>query len=135
MGAAGRTVERVPRHGDLLTSEEGVVLVPGRLAAGHTRRRLGNARSGGTNALVYLAGLRIPDEDVRELIQLVDDPTRSLLEKALGLETEVVALTIDDRERILWALDDARTDALAELRGVLLQEHEWRREDSSSPLA
>ena len=79
---------------------------------------------------MYLAGLRIPDEDVRELIQLVDDPTRSLLEKALGLETEVVALTIDDRERILWALDDARTDALAELRGVLLQEHEWRqRED------
>jgi hypothetical protein len=27
---------------------------------------------------------------------------------------------------ILWALDDARTDALAELRAVLLQEHEWR---------
>lgn len=75
---------------------------------------------------MYLAGLRIPDEDVRELIQLVDDPTRSLLEKALGLETEVVALTIDDRERILWALDDARTDALAELRAVLVQEHEWR---------
>ena len=70
-----------------------------------------------------------PHEDVRELIRLVDEPTRSLLEKALGLETEVVALTIDDRERIPWALDDARTDALAELRGVLLQEHEWRRED------
>ena len=75
---------------------------------------------------MYLAGLRIPDEDVRELVRLVDEPTRSLLEKALALGTEVVALTIDDRERILWALDDARTDALAELRGVLLQEHEWR---------
>ena len=24
----------------------------------------------------------------------------------------------------LWALDDVRTEALAELRGVLLQEHE-----------
>jgi hypothetical protein len=35
-------------------------------------------------------------------------------------------LTIEDRERILWALDDVRTDALAELRGVLLEEHEWR---------
>ena len=35
--------------------------------------------------------------------------------------------TIEDRERILWALDDVRTEALAELRGVLLQEHEWRR--------
>ena len=33
---------------------------------------------------------------------------------------------LPDRERILWALDDVRTDALAELRGVLLQEHEWR---------
>jgi len=38
----------------------------------------------------------------------------------------VVALTIADRERLLWALDDARTDALCELRSVLLIEHEWR---------
>jgi len=75
---------------------------------------------------VYLAGLRLPDEDVRELIKLVDEPTRSFLEKALALDGEVAALTIEDRERILWALDDVRTDALAELRGVLLQEHEWR---------
>jgi hypothetical protein len=73
-----------------------------------------------------LAGLRIPDEDVRELITLVGEPTRSFLEKALALESEVVALTVEDRERILWALDDVRTVALAELRGVLLQEHEWR---------
>ena len=29
----------------------------------------------------------------------------------------------------MWALDDARTDALAELRGVLLSEHEWRVHD------
>jgi hypothetical protein len=28
---------------------------------------------------VYLAGLRLPDEDVRELITLVDEPTRSYL--------------------------------------------------------
>jgi hypothetical protein len=75
---------------------------------------------------VYLAGLRIPDEDVRELIKLVDEPTRSFLEKSLALDSEVVALTIEDRERILPALDDVRTDALAELRGILLQEHEWR---------
>ena len=75
---------------------------------------------------MYLAGLGIPDEDVRELITVVDEPTRSFLEKALALDGEVVALTIEDRERILWALDDVRTDALAELRGVLLQEHEWR---------
>jgi hypothetical protein len=78
---------------------------------------------------MYLGGLRIPDEDVRELIALVDEPTRSLLERSLGLGAEVVALTIEDRERILWALDDVRTDALAELRGVLLQEHEWRQQE------
>ena len=78
---------------------------------------------------MYLAGLRLPDEAVRELAKLVDEPTRSFLEKSLALETGVVALIIDDRERILWALDDARTDALAELRGVLLSEHEWRVRD------
>ena len=75
---------------------------------------------------MYLAGLRIPDEDVRELIKLVDEPTRSFLEKSLALDSEVVALTIEDRERVLWALDDVRSEALAELRAVLLQEHEWR---------
>ena len=47
-------------------------------------------------------------------------------EKSLALDSEVVALTIEDRERILPALDDVRTDALAELRGILLHEHEWR---------
>jgi hypothetical protein len=26
---------------------------------------------------MYLAGLRIPDEDVRKLIELVDEPTRA----------------------------------------------------------
>ena len=75
---------------------------------------------------MYLAGLRIPDEDVRELITLVGEPTRSLLEKSFAMEAEIVALTIEDRDRILWALDDVRTDALTELRAVLLQEHEWR---------
>ena len=54
--------------------------------------------------------MRIPDEDVRELIKLVDEPTRSFLEKSLALDSEVVALTIEDRERILWALTmSART--------------------------
>lgn len=57
---------------------------------------------------------------------MVDEPTRSVLEKARAFGTAVVALTIEDRERNLWALDDAKTDALAELRSVLLQEHEWR---------
>lgn len=74
---------------------------------------------------MHLGGLDVPDGVVRELIRLVDEPTRSLLEKSLAFETGVVALTIDDRERLLAVLDDARTDALVELRGVLLSEHEW----------
>jgi hypothetical protein len=37
---------------------------------------------------VYLAGLRIPDEDVRELVRLLDEPTRSFLEKSLALGPE-----------------------------------------------
>jgi hypothetical protein len=76
-----------------------------------------------------LAGMRVPDDDVRELARRVDEPTRSVLEKALGLGTVVVALTIEDRERLLRVLDDAHTDALAELRGVLLREHEGRVQD------
>ncbi len=75
---------------------------------------------------MMLAGLRVSDDDVRELARFVDELTRSVSEKALALGTGVLALTIDDRERLLWALDDARTDALAELRAVLLLEHEGR---------
>ena len=80
---------------------------------------------------MYLAGLRIPDEEVRELTRLVEEPTRSYLEKALAFGDEMVALTIEDRDRILSALDDVRTDALVELRGVLLQEREWRSDSDS----
>ncbi len=35
-------------------------------------------------------------------------------------------MTIADREAILRALDDAGSEALAELRAVLLREHEGR---------
>ena len=38
---------------------------------------------------MYVAGLQIPDEDVRELARLVDEPTRSLLLKSLALDGDV----------------------------------------------
>jgi hypothetical protein len=38
-----------------------------------------------------LAGMPVPDEDVRELITLVDEPTRNLLEKALRARNDRVA--------------------------------------------
>jgi hypothetical protein len=58
----------------------------------------------------------------------VDEPTPTALEQALDAERAVVALAIDDRERILRALDEC-PDGLAELRGVLLEEHTWRRRE------
>jgi hypothetical protein len=39
-----------------------------------------------------------------------------------------VPLTIPDREAVVRVLEDC-PDELAELRGVLLREHEWRRHE------
>jgi hypothetical protein len=72
-----------------------------------------------------LAGIPVEAELVRELIDRVDEPTEGQLEGALDARRAVVALTIHDRERILRALEDC-PEGLAELRGVLLREHEWR---------
>ena len=47
------------------------------------------------------------------------------LERALADEVKLLALTIDERALILAALEDP-PDGLAELRGVLLNEHQWR---------
>jgi hypothetical protein len=74
---------------------------------------------------MMLAGVPVANELVRELAGRVDGPTASTLELALDSERAVVALSIEDRERILRALEDC-PDGLAELRGVLLREHEWR---------
>jgi hypothetical protein len=78
---------------------------------------------------MMLAGLHVPDDAVRELALLVDEPTATVLCNAIDRETVVLALTIHDRELILHALDDPKTDSLAELRAVLLQEHKWRVRD------
>ena len=76
-------------------------------------------------AAMTLAGIRVPDQSVHELAGLVDEPTAAVLLKALELKTAIVALSIEDRERIIRALDDP-PDGLAELRSVLVREHEWR---------
>ena len=76
---------------------------------------------------MFVAGIPARDEAVLELARLVDDPALAdRLETAYGRETKVLALTIPDREKMLAALEDAPAD-LAELRGVLLRELEWRR--------
>jgi hypothetical protein len=41
----------------------------------------------------------VPDAEVLEIIRLVDEPTRSFLQSSLAFEPDVIALTIEDRER------------------------------------
>ena len=72
----------------------------------------------------------VPDDDTQTLVELsrhTEFPdTADKLERALATGIRIVALTIVDRESMLWALDQAPTDGLAELRAVLLRDHEWR---------
>ena len=80
-------------------------------------------------AKMQLAGVPIRDEDVFKLAGLPSggfEVVADKLDHALLLETKVLALTVIDRESMLWALDEPPTGGLAELRGVLLGEHEWR---------
>ena len=78
---------------------------------------------------MYVAGVRIRDEDVLDLARLLYDAgfddTAEAIVVALEAEEEIVGLSIQDREAILRTLDDP-PEGLNQLRGVLLTEHEWR---------
>jgi hypothetical protein len=78
---------------------------------------------------LLLAGLPVPDRLVLELAECLRlegiTDTAERLEDAHMSGRDVVALTIDDREAILHALERCPY-GLAELRSVLLLEHEWR---------
>ncbi len=56
------------------------------------------------------------------------DDLANRLEVALDDGVALLALTIDERAIILAALEDP-PDGLAELRAVLLNEHEWRQRE------
>ena len=86
---------------------------------------------------MMIAGIRVRDEAILGLAWLLHDAgfedTTETLVAALEEQRNVVALTIDDREAILRALDDP-PHGLAELRSVLLEEQVWRvREGLVSP--
>ena len=80
-----------------------------------------------------LAGLTVPDHDVFELAVLLRRggfaDTAKTLEDDVAADRPDVALTILEREAMIWALDDPPTKALAELRAVLLEEHVGRKRD------
>jgi hypothetical protein len=94
----------------------------------------GNARTGGslcehTSVSIMLAGIPVDDRLVLDLARRLRDAgfddTAETLEAAYDDERRVAALTITDREAVLRVLDDG-PEEFAELRGVLLREHEWR---------
>ena len=78
---------------------------------------------------MQLAGVGVTDRDVLELSGLLGDAgfdeLAEMLLMALANERPVVSLTIGERKMIIRALDDP-PESLAELRAVLLREHEWR---------
>jgi hypothetical protein len=78
---------------------------------------------------MMLAGVSVSSDAVAELARIVRaagaDEFADRLGRALADEVKLVALTIDERAIILAALDDP-PDGLAELRGVLMNEHPWR---------
>jgi len=91
--------------------------------------------------LMMLAGVPIPSAAVAELAGLLrargndeladaagNDELADRLDRALANETKLLALSIEERIRILYVLDDP-PDELAELRGVLINEVEWRRRE------
>jgi hypothetical protein len=64
-----------------------------------------------------LAGIPVDVELVRELAERVDEPAASTLRNGLKVGRATFALTIEEREQILRALEDC-PDELAELRGT-----------------
>jgi hypothetical protein len=81
---------------------------------------------------IMLAGIPVDDRLVLELARLLREAelnsTAEVLEDAYDHERHVVALTVPNREAIVRVLEDC-PDELAELRGVLLREHAWRRSE------
>ena len=81
---------------------------------------------------MMLAGLPVPADAIPELASLVRDAgaydLADRLERALADDTKLLALSLDERALMLSALEDPPQE-LAELRAVLLADHQWRRSE------
>jgi hypothetical protein len=61
------------------------------------------------------------------------DELADRLERALDEHARILALAIDEREITLDALDDPPDGPLSGLRGVLINEHQWRKREGLDP--
>ncbi len=81
---------------------------------------------------MMLAGLPVPDGAVHELAHPIReagaDDLADRLEQALETEVKLLALTTAERTVMLSALEDPPQE-LAELRSVLLADHQWRQSE------
>ena len=81
---------------------------------------------------MMLAGLPVAAESVAELASMVraegGDDLADRLDRALAADVKLLALSINDRAIALAAIEDP-PDGLAELRGVLMNEHQWRQRE------
>ncbi len=80
-----------------------------------------------------LAGIQINEADCRTLVDMLlrvgraDDLTAAAaIERGLGIDATIAALSIADRRAILGVLDDPPGGGLAELRGKLARDHRDR---------
>ena len=85
---------------------------------------------------MMLAGVAVPEDAVAELGNTVRaigaDDLADRLDRALDDGVKLLALTIDERAIIPAALDD-QPEGLAELRAVLINEHECRQREGLDP--
>ena len=83
-----------------------------------------------------LAGIPVAPGAVADLADTVratgGDALAHRLEIAVDDGVALLALTIDERAIILGSLEDP-PDGLAELRAVLLNEHQWRQREGLDP--
>jgi hypothetical protein len=74
---------------------------------------------------VLLAGVFIDDRKIRRLAAMLDGPVENKLTQALIFRASVVALTREEKEAVLAALETASAD-LAEVRETLLADEQWQ---------
>jgi len=87
--------------------------------------------------MLIVAGIKLSRGEVLALASMLRhdgfDRTERLLLAALTNGQEFVALTMDDKERLLAALARRSTE-LVELRGALFDELNWQRKGLAPPL-